>query len=127
MPDMRLPISYALCAPGRSPLPHGVIDWATLGTLTFEAPDRDAFPCLGLAYQAAKAGGGAPAVLNGANEVAVAAFLEGRLRWAAIAEVVDEVLGGYSPGNLSSFEDVLEADSWARHRAGTAVDRRSVA
>src|SRR5207245_4942506 len=92
MPDMRLPIGYALAAPGRLPSPVGRIDWSTLGSLTFEPPDLDAFPCLGLAYSAARAGGTAPAVLSGANEVAVEAFLAGRLPWLGIADVVGEVL-----------------------------------
>lgn len=127
MPDMRLPIAYALAAPGRLPQAVGVIDWSRLGALTFESPDTDAFPCLGLAYRAARAGGSAPAVLNAANEVAVAAFLDGRLPWRGIAEVVDEVLGAHSPGNVVGLEDVVEADGWARRRAGVAVERRSAA
>ena len=76
MPDMRLPIGYALSWPSRLATPFGAIDWAGLGSLTFEPPDRDAFPCLELAYQAGRAGGLAPAWLNAANEVAVAAFLD---------------------------------------------------
>ena len=80
------------------PQPVGIIDWARLGTLTFEVPDRDAFPCLGLAYDAATAGGDAPATLNAANEVAVAAFLGGRLSWRGIADVVGEVLGEHRAG-----------------------------
>jgi len=127
MPDMRLPIAYALAAPLRLPQAVGIIDWQTLGTLTFEAPDLDAFPCLGLAYRAGRAGGGAPAVLNAANEVAVAAFLEGRLPWVGIAEVVEEVLDAHTPGNVTTLEDVVEADGWARRRARTAVERRSAA
>lgn len=127
MPDMRLPIAYALAAPSRVPQAVGVIDWARLGALTFESPDTDAFPCLGLAYRAARAGGSVPAVLNAANEVAVAAFLDGRLPWRGIAEVVEEVLGAHSPGNVVGLEDVVEADGWARRRAGVAVERRSVA
>src|SRR3989454_12198211 len=98
-PDMRVPISYALAAPGRVAQPVGVIDWARLGTLTFEPPDLDAFPCLGLAYRAATAGGDTPATLHAANEVAVEAFLNGRLSWRGIADVVTEVLDGHRPGN----------------------------
>jgi 1-deoxy-D-xylulose-5-phosphate reductoisomerase len=127
MPDMRLPIGYALAAPGRLAQPVGVIDWTKLGPLTFETPDLDAFPCLGLAYRAARAGGDAPAVLNAANEVAVAAFLDGRLSWRGIADVVEEVLGDHAPGNVESPEDVVEADGRARRRARTAVERRSAA
>ncbi|MET0894619.1 MAG: 1-deoxy-D-xylulose-5-phosphate reductoisomerase [Acidimicrobiia bacterium] len=120
MPDMRLPIGLALGAPGRLDEPFGAIDWTTLSQLTFEAPDADAFPCLGLAYAAGRAGGGAPATLSGANEVAVAAFLEGRIPWTAIAAVVTEVLG-FGTGNVSEVADVLEADRVARERASIAV------
>ena len=80
MPDMRLPIGYALGWPDRMATPYGRIDWATLGALTFEAPDRTTFVCLDLAYQAGRAGGTAPAALSAANEVAVEAFLAGRDR-----------------------------------------------
>jgi 1-deoxy-D-xylulose-5-phosphate reductoisomerase len=127
MPDMRLPIAYALATPGRTDRPHGTIDWTTIGTLTFEPPDTEAFPCLALAYEAARAGGGAPTVLNAANEVAVAAFLEGRLPWRGIAEVVAEVTAAHSPGNLEEIEDVTEADGWARASARMSVERRSAA
>ena len=127
MPDMRLPIAYALTAPGRVGQPVGMIDWARLGTLTFESPDAEAFPCLGLAYRAATAGGDAPATLNAANEVAVAAFLAGRLSWRGIADVVGEVLDDHRPGNVSTIEDVVEADGRARRRAAVAVDRRNAA
>jgi 1-deoxy-D-xylulose-5-phosphate reductoisomerase len=127
MPDMRLPIAYALAAPGRVPQPVGVIDWTRLGTLTFETPDVDAFPCLGLAYRAAAAGGDTPATLNAANEVAVAAFLDGRLPWRGIADVVGEVLDGHTPGKVSTIEDVVESDGRARRYAAAAVDRRNAA
>jgi 1-deoxy-D-xylulose-5-phosphate reductoisomerase len=127
MPDMRLPISYALAAPGRLAQPFGLIDWARLGTLTFESPDLDAFPCLGLAYRAATAGGDTPATLNAANEIAVAAFLDGRLSWRGIADVVEEVLEAHAPGNVSTVEDVVESDGRARRRATAAVDRRNAA
>jgi 1-deoxy-D-xylulose-5-phosphate reductoisomerase len=127
MPDMRLPIAYALAAPGRVAQPVGVIDWARLGTLTFEVPDLEAFPCLGLAYQAARAGGDTPATLNAANEVAVAAFLGGRLTWRGIADVVAEVLEGHRPGNVTTIENVVESDGRARRCATAAVDRRNAA
>jgi 1-deoxy-D-xylulose-5-phosphate reductoisomerase len=127
MPDMRLPIAYALAAPGRLPTAVGVIDWARLGSLTFESPDLEAFPCLALAYRAARAGGDAPAVLSGANEVAVEAFLAERLPWTGIAEVVEEVLSSRPAGNVNSVTDVVEADAWARQQARAAVERRSAA
>jgi 1-deoxy-D-xylulose-5-phosphate reductoisomerase len=127
MPDMRLPIGLALGAPERLDEPFGPIDWTTLGTLTFEPPDLEAFPCLGLAYEAGRAGGGAPAVLSAANEIANEAFRERRIPWLGIAEVNAEVLrgetGGGAAGNVRDVEDVLEADRVARARARTATDR----
>jgi 1-deoxy-D-xylulose-5-phosphate reductoisomerase len=125
MPDMRLPIGYALAAPGRLAQPFGVIEWSRLGSLTFEPPDLEAFPCLSLAYRAAGSGEAGPAVLSGANEVAVASFLAGRLAWTGIAEVVEEVLEAAPAGNLNSVADVVEADAWARRRAQEALERRS--
>jgi 1-deoxy-D-xylulose-5-phosphate reductoisomerase len=122
MPDMRLPIGLALGAPARLPEAFGAIDWTTVSELTFEAPDLDAFPCLRLAFEAGRAGGGAPAVLSGANEVAVAAFLAGRIPWTAIAAVNAEVLDA-GTGNVREVADVLEADRVARERATIAVER----
>src|SRR3546814_428087 len=87
MPDMKLPIAYALAHPDRGRTPFGRIDWASLARLDFEPPDLEAFPCLGLAYQAGRAGELAPATLNAANEVAVEAFLAGRIRWTTIPDV----------------------------------------
>src|SRR5205807_7941397 len=89
LPDMRLPIGYALAYPARLRTPFGVIDWSRLGRLDFEAPDSRAFPCLALAYAAGRAGGSTPAWLNAANEVAVDSFLSGRIRWADIAAVIE--------------------------------------
>jgi 1-deoxy-D-xylulose-5-phosphate reductoisomerase len=126
MPDMRLPIGLALGAPHRLDQPFGAIDWRTLGTLTFEAPDLDAFPCLRLAYAAGRAGGGAPATLSGANEVAVEAFLDGRIPWLGIAETVDEALQA-GTGNVEDVSDVLEADRVARERARRAIANRAAA
>ncbi len=105
-------------------MPFGAIDWATMGPLEFEAPDRDAFPCLDLAYRAGRAGGAAPAWLNGANEVAVAAFLEGRIRWVDIADVLSDVLDECVAPTPGTVEDVLDADRAGRELAIAAVDRR---
>ena len=127
MPDMRLPIGYALTYPDRLERPFGSIDWAALGTLEFQAPDVAAFPCLRLAYEAGRAGGLAPAWLNAANEVAVAAFLEGLITWLAIADVIEETLAGYEGTDASAVDVVLEADRQARARARAAVERRSKA
>ena len=119
-PDMRLPIGYALSYPDRLGTPFGALDWAKVGPLTFEPPDREAFPCLDLAYRAGRLGGSAPAWLNGANEVAVAAFLAGRIRWVDIPAILAEVLDDYSGGTPGTVEDVLEAD-----RAGRDLAERS--
>jgi 1-deoxy-D-xylulose-5-phosphate reductoisomerase len=126
MPDMRLPIGLALGAPARLDQAFGPVDWSTLGSLTFEAPDLDAFPCLSLAYAAGRAGGGAPATLSGANEVAVEAFLAGRIAWLGIAEIVDEVLQ-HGTGNVDDVPSVLDADRVARARAATAIEKRAAA
>jgi 1-deoxy-D-xylulose-5-phosphate reductoisomerase len=126
LPDMRLPIGLALGAPDRLDEAFGPIDWSRLGRLDFERPDLEAFPCLRLAYEAGRAGGGAPATLSGANEIAVAAFLDGRIPWLGIAEVVAEVLQ-LGTGNVDDVEDVLEADRLARERAHVAVEKRAAA
>ena len=125
-PDMRLPIGLALGAPDRLDQAFGAIDWTRLGTLTFETPDLEAFPCLGLAYAAGRAGGGAPATLSAANEVAVEAFLGGRIPWLGIAAVVEDVMQR-GTGNVDDVADVLEADRLARERARAEVERRSAA
>ena len=91
-PDMRVPIAYALHHPERVDVPVQALDLAEVGALTFEPPDEDAFPCLRLAREAAVAGGTAPCVLNAANEVAVHAFLAGRLRFLGIAAVIEGAL-----------------------------------
>jgi 1-deoxy-D-xylulose-5-phosphate reductoisomerase len=124
-PDMRLPIGYALSYPERLSRPFGAIDWAELSRLDFEVPDRAVFGCLELACQAGRAGGPAPAWLNAANEVAVEAFLQGRLAWLDIAAVVEETLASLEPVELTSVEAVLEADRQARWRAELAVEGRS--
>ena len=126
MPDMRLPIALALGAPNRLPVPYGAIDWATLGSLDFEVPDRSTFECLALAYGAGRAGGTAPAILSGANEVAVDAFLNDRIAWIDIARVVEEVLNG-GAGTADDIGDVLDADRRARERAEAVVAARSAA
>ncbi|MGH9109406.1 MAG: 1-deoxy-D-xylulose-5-phosphate reductoisomerase [Acidimicrobiales bacterium] len=127
MPDMRLPIGYAMGWPDRLATAFGAVDWSAPLSLAFEPPDRGVFTCLGLAYQAGRQGGSAPAWLNAANEVAVAAFLEGRLGWLGIAEVVDDTLQGCDAGPLRSVDDVLEADRLARARAEAAVERKMAA
>jgi 1-deoxy-D-xylulose-5-phosphate reductoisomerase len=125
LPDMRLPIGYALAYPDRGTAPWGGIDWAQLGRLDFQPPDLDRFPCLRLAYDAGRMGGDAPATLNAANEVAVQAFLDGLIPWLAIADVLVEVLEGHNGGTLVTADDVVEADRRARERARTAVAKRT--
>ncbi len=127
LPDMRLPIGYALAYPERLGTPFGRLDWAELGRLDFEPPDVDTFPCLALAYRAGRAGGTAPAWLNAANEVAVAAFLDGALAWAAIPEVIAESLDHHDGAVADSVAAVLDADRRARVVARAEVRRRRAA
>jgi 1-deoxy-D-xylulose-5-phosphate reductoisomerase len=124
-PDMRLPIGYALAYPDRSTVSFGEIDWSKTPPLEFEAPDWGAFPCLSLAYRAGREGGAAPAWLNGANEVAVASFLEGRIRWVDIPIVISAALDEFSAPVPDTVEDVLESDRAGRELARMAVDRLS--
>ena len=124
MPTMHLPIAYALAYPERVGTAFGRIDWATLGHLDFEAPDHDAFPCLGLAYEAGRMGETAPAWLNAANEAAVAAFLEGRIAWIAIPDVLNEALSRHDGGAADSVEAVIDADRAARAVAAEVIAER---
>jgi len=129
MPDMRLPIGYALAYPARLGTPFGAIDWSALSVLEFEAPDRSTFPCLDLAYQAGRTGDLAPAWLNAANEVAVEAFLAGRMAWPGIAEVVEATLERYEAGAGAggrTVDDVLDADATARRIAEAIVRAKNV-
>ena len=126
-PDMRLPIGYALGWPDRMATPFGALDWSGAQTLTFEPPDRAVFGCIDLAYEAGRRGGSAPAWLSAANEVAVAAFLDGRMGWGAIADVVADTIDSCEQTPVSSAEDVIEADRRARARAELAVRRRGLA
>jgi 1-deoxy-D-xylulose-5-phosphate reductoisomerase len=125
LPDMRLPIGYALAYPDRLGVPFGAIDWAHMGPLEFEAPDRDAFPCLELAYRAGRTGGVAPAWLNGAHEVAVAAFLDERIRWIDIPVILSAVLDECVGSIPDTVADVLDADRSGRDLALAEVSRRS--
>ena len=133
LPDMRLPIGYTLSFPDRLPTAFGAIDWTKLTSLEFEEPDLTVFPCLELAYRAGRRGDLAPAWLNAANEVAVAAFLAERIRWPSIAEVVEGTLDCYEAPVASgadpvrTVEDVLEADAAARRVAERVVAGREAA
>lgn len=122
LPDMRTPISYALAWPDRMPLPGAErLDLARIGRLDFLPPDAERFPALRLARTAVSAGGGTPIVLNGANEVAVAAFLQRRIGFLTIAQVAGEVLEEYlesasAAAIPATFDDVYDLDRWARRR-----------
>jgi len=116
-PDMRTPIAYALAWPKRIPTPAKRLDLAAIGSLTFEAPDPIRFPALRLAREALKAGGTAPAVLNAANEVAVDAFLDGRIGFLGIAEAVERTLEAMPAEPLASLEHLREVDTAAREQA----------
>ena len=118
-PDMKVPIQVALSYPDRWPAPHQRMDWSTAGPLTFEAADRERFPCLGLAYDALAEGGSAPAALNAANEVAVARFLAGDVRFTDIPRLVEAGLAAAAAADtLDALRDV---DHRARRLAGAAV------
>jgi 1-deoxy-D-xylulose-5-phosphate reductoisomerase len=121
-PDMRVPISYALHQPERTDVPVPTLDLVEVGSLTFEPPDMDTFPCLRLAREAAEAGGTAPCVLNAANEVAVHAFLRRELPFTGIARVIDSTLAELAPRPLREFSDLYEADSEARAVARGAAE-----
>ncbi len=124
-PTMKLPIGYALAFPDRLATPAGQIDWSRTGRLDFEPPDRQAFPCLDLAYAAGRQGGTAPAWLSAANEEAVAAFLDGRIAWADIAAVIATTMDeGFDGAGAENLESVLEADASARRVAQQVVSRR---
>jgi 1-deoxy-D-xylulose-5-phosphate reductoisomerase len=124
-PDMRGPIAYALAYPHRSGVAFGALDWSTARSLDFEPPDRTTFRCLSLAFAAGRAGGSAPAWLNAANEVAVAAFLVGNLSWSGIAEVLEAALDRHPGTALESVDDVIEVDRQAREIAGRIVEDRT--
>ncbi len=121
LPDMRLPIQYALSYPDRWSFSEGRIDWSVPQRLEFSPPDLERFPCLRLAYEALRAGGSAPAVLNAANEAAVALFLEHRLPFVDIPRLVECALETLATGDQLSYEGVLDADRSARRFVESAA------
>jgi 1-deoxy-D-xylulose-5-phosphate reductoisomerase len=125
-PDMRVPISFALHFPERADVPVERLDLAHVGTLSFEPPDLETFPCLALAHDAATGGGTAPCVLNAANEVAVHAFLNGRLRFLDIPTVIEGALEACGRADVRSFDDLYDADAEARAVAASLVERLAV-
>jgi 1-deoxy-D-xylulose-5-phosphate reductoisomerase len=124
---MRVPISHALHYPERVDVPVRPLDLVELGTLTFEAVDEETFACLRIAREAAQSGGTAPCTLNAANEVAVQAFLAGRLPFLDIARVIEETLAQLPARQIHSFEALGDADGEARRVAAELVATRAPA
>ena len=115
--DMRLPIQYAFSYPDRWPGPLPSLDLTRAGRLEFGVPDRVAFPCLGLAYRALAAERSLPVVLNAANEISVARFLDGRLGFTAIAQVIEQTMDAHREADVNSLAEVRSLDRWARAHA----------
>jgi 1-deoxy-D-xylulose-5-phosphate reductoisomerase len=126
-PDMKVPISYALNFPERSDVDVPTLDLASVGELSFEEPDTDTFACLRLAREAGEVGGTAPCVLNAADEVAVEAFLGGRIPFAGIPEVIDRTLEAIPGGAVRHFEDLFDVDAAAREHARGVIEGLAVA
>jgi 1-deoxy-D-xylulose-5-phosphate reductoisomerase len=124
-PDMRIPIAHALAWPERIDSGARSVDLFEMARLDFCAPDRQRFPCLGFAYEAAATGGTAPAILNAANEVAVDAFLDRRIAFTDIAHVIAGVLGQVTPGSDQTLAQILGDDARARYAAGELIERRA--
>ena len=126
-PDMKVPISYALHLPERADVDVPTLDLAEVGSLEFEPPDAQTFPCLRLAREAGEVGGTAPCVLNASDEVAVGAFLEGRIPFTGIPEVIDRCLDEVPTGSVGHFEQLFETDAAAREHARGLVEGLGVA
>lgn len=120
-PNMRVPIQYALTYPKRIKNPFPRVDFTQRNNLTFDKPDMETFKCLSLAYRALKTGGTLPAVLNGANEVAVARFLKGEIGFLDIPELIEQTMDAYTVKYEYTLEDLLEADAWAKDYAAKVV------
>ena len=123
IPDMITPISYALSYPRHADTSLPALDLEHVGTLEFAKPDRGKFRCLDLALKAAEIGESMPAVLSGANEVAVELFLQGRLRFLQIPSLIEKTMEAHSPFVIDSIEKVMEADAWARQKAAEFAER----
>ncbi|MDA8261807.1 MAG: 1-deoxy-D-xylulose-5-phosphate reductoisomerase [Actinomycetota bacterium] len=126
-PDMRLAIGYALGYPERMPTKYGELDFTSRLSLHFEPPRRSVFKGIDLAFEALRAGAGAPAWLNAANEVAVDAFLQGRIRWIEIYEVIEATMERFEPTRFSSADEVIALDQIARLRCSEVIGRRAPA
>jgi len=121
--DMRIPIQYAFSQPRRWGAPVRPVDFTRIGSLDFDEPDFETFGCLSLAFGAGRTGGTAPVVLNAANEIAVAAFLAGRIGFLDIEYTVAATLDSHEPGPVESVEHIESVDAWARTRAAELLDR----
>jgi 1-deoxy-D-xylulose-5-phosphate reductoisomerase len=119
--DMRLPIQYAFSYPERWAAPLPSLDLVQAGPLEFHAPDTDAFPCLRLAYRALESARSLPVVLNAANEVAVARFLDGRIGFPAIAQVIEQTMAAHQAVEVTTLSSVRRVDAWAREHASEAA------
>lgn len=126
LPDMRVPISYALHYPERAPLSLPSLNLEEIGQLTFEKPDLKAFPLLSCAYEALKAGGTVPSVLNAANEEAVGAFLAEKIGFMKIPQVIRKTIDAHLPQAVQTLEDVTSADRWARVEAQRWIQKYAV-
>jgi 1-deoxy-D-xylulose-5-phosphate reductoisomerase len=125
--DMRHAIQYALTFPERKETELPPLDFASISQLTFENPDLERFPCLALAYRALNKGGTMPAVLNAANEIAVQAFLDGKIKLSDIPRIIESVMNEHQTQAASSLEIVLETDAWARNRAIMKLEKTASA
>jgi len=119
--DMRLPIMYAFSYPRRVKSVLPALDFVKLGKFTFSPPDFGKFPCLKMAYEAAKKGGSAPVALNAANEVAVLAFLDKKIKFTRIPSIIEKVLSSHKTNSEPSLNEILEIDAWARQQAGRHI------
>lgn len=121
IPDMKTPIAYALSWPERLPLKQNPLDLCRCNDLSFSEPDLERFACLGLAYQALEKGGTCPAVMNAANEVAVAAFLQEKIEFLQIPEIITQVMNLHEAQTITTLDQVLKADSWGREQAARLI------
>ena len=122
LPDMRLPIQYVLTYPERRPARRERLDLVKAGQLNFEEPDYEKFPALRLAYEAGQAGGTMPVVLNAANEIAVAAFLERKIPFTMIPELIEKVMDKHDNISRPSLEDIYLVDEWSRNITGEVME-----
>jgi 1-deoxy-D-xylulose-5-phosphate reductoisomerase len=123
IPDMRIPIAYALSYPERINNKYQPLDLCKIKNLEFQRPDRKKFPCLELAYAAGICGGTMPAVLNAANEIAVEAFLNKTIKFVDLSMIIDKVLNTHNSVKDPSLEDILMADKWARAKTKQLIER----